>query len=618
LSISHEHCAPFLSTTFIKLSKSGATVALVRDAILEELKSNLGSGVRRRISKVDNPIWRQGDTRIGWIVYSETRAPPWYLGHDLKEERHHIVVLIQRSGLVSVIFSDPAIRKSVVAEIRKQRKSRFAGLELLTAKQINDAFVGSRVRTLWLSGAHRRSVTKADSKILTGLELEAALDPLEDQSYYFSSVRSTIPGIIDDAGSDTVVGANPRNARIWLGPSRDWPNFVARTESLIDAAAQAIKKPLPNAAPLPILAQPVEGLSVARMAYDLAIIDPETSLPGLEESEKDPWLHEFADAAHFEISPIPDSPSFDAEVFWGAESYGKIRYEFSIGSDLSPSVTSQVLAWKTRADHQDAVRQLCESCELLTVYYDTGHTYSRGMFYETRFRDARFENWKWLKLQGFDVTAEKPLEGKKFVIKKIGSDKDNSLFGFTAKHWPILDRSARPTGWLICDDGSMESADFIHFDPSAKPPHLTLIHVKASSKSGKRQLSVPDYEVVVSQAVKNLRYLDREHISEKLNSNKDNQIGAAVWRDGKRQNNRENVLKLLTDAGSNMKKTVCIFQPRATRSEVERLGKQILDGDTDSADVLRLRQLDGLLLAARAECFGLGADFFVLGEDDVQ
>jgi hypothetical protein len=35
------------------------------------------------------------------------------------------------------------------------------------------------------------------------------------------------------------------------------------------------------------------------------------------------------------------------------------------------------------------------------------------------------------------------------------------------------------------------------------------------------------------------------------------------------------------------------------------------------ADVRRLQQLDTLLLAARVECLGLGADFFVIGEDDV-
>lgn len=520
LKISHEDCAPFLSTTLIKLSDSRANVAAVRGTILGELKSNAGSGTRRRISKVDNPTWRQGQTRIGLIHYSEIRPPAWYLGEDLKDERHHIIVLIEKSGLISITFSEPAFRKLVVAEIRKQRKSSFSGLELLTTKQINNAFVGGRVRTLWLSGAHRRSVTKADSKILTGLELETALNPLEDQSYYFSSVRSTISGIIDDAGIDTIVGANPRNARIWLGPSKDWLSFLTRAESLIDAAAQAIKKPLPDVSPLPILAQPVDGISEARQAFDLAIIDPETVLAGFEESEEDPWVHEFADAAHFKITPSPNSPSFAAEVFWGRESYGTIRYEFSAGSSaLSHSVISKVMTWNTSADHQEAIRKLCESADLLTVYFETGHTYSRGLFYETRFRDARFENWKWVNLQNFDITAEKPLAGRKFVIGDIGHRKDDSLFGFVAKYWPNLDRTEAATGWLVCDDGSMESADFVHFDPEATPSHLTLIHVKGSGNSGKRQLSVSDYEVVVSQAVKNLRYLDREHISEKLKLN---------------------------------------------------------------------------------------------------
>jgi RES domain len=279
LGISIDQCAPFLSTTLVRLKRSGTGVAALREALLEELKETSGAGVQRKIEKVDSPVRRQGDANFGLIHYSELRAPAWYLGGELKEERHHIVVLVQKSGLVALTFSDPALRKSVVSAIRKQRTSRFVDLEMLTTKQINDAFVGSRVRTLWLSGAHRRSVTKADSKILSGLELEAALNPLEDQSYYFSSVRSTLNGFDFDTKSDVIVGANPRNARVWLGPSKNWRAFVARTEALIDAAIRATKKPSKNSSPLPVLAQPIEGIAQAQNAYDMAIIDPETSLP---------------------------------------------------------------------------------------------------------------------------------------------------------------------------------------------------------------------------------------------------------------------------------------------------------------------------------------------------
>jgi hypothetical protein len=136
------------------------------------------------------------------------------------------------------------------------------------------------------------------------------------------------------------------------------------------------------------------------------------------------------------------------------------------------------------------------------------------------------------------------------------------------------------------------------------------------SAKADRGISVSDYEVVVGQAVKNLRYLDRSHISEKLAANSDKKIGEAVWHDGKRLDDRKVILKILAKAASNMTKSVCVFQPRARKTEVEEIGARISRGDLDRPEVRRLRQLDALLLAARAECLRLGADFRVIGEDD--
>ena len=52
------------------------------------------------------------------------------------------------------------------------------------------------------------------------------------------------------------------------------------------------------------------------------------------------------------------------------------------------------------------------------------------------------------------------------------------------------------------------------------------------------------------------------------------------------------------------------------QAEVEAIGKRIEKGDLGRTDVRRLRQLDALLLAGRAECPGLGANFEVIDEDD--
>jgi hypothetical protein len=111
---------------------------------------------------------------------------------------------------------------------------------------------------------------------------------------------------------------------------------------------------------------------------------------------------------------------------------------------------------------------------------------------------------------------------------------------------PDLLGNRAATGWLICDDGSMESADFIHFADTVTPPRLSLIHVKGSgSATADRGISVSDYEVVVGQAVKNLRYLDRTNIAEKLGFEAGKKIASAAWRNGVRQTDRKAVLKAL-------------------------------------------------------------------------
>ena len=622
MPISNQQCAPYLSTTLFKIAKPAPSVSALRDAIIAQLEmashASNETSLRRKVQKVDRPVFKRGKMDIGWFHYAETRPPPWYIGQDLKDERHHIVFVVRKNDIVALTFSDAVFRSSIVSEIKKGSNTPLASLKILTVKQINDAFVGNRVRTLWLTGTHRKITTKADSKILSGIELESALNPLGDQSYYFSSVRSTLdkPVLATKTNSSAIVGANPRNSRIWLGSSPDWESFIDRVDALVDIADEAIKNPAPPGAPLPVLAQPTEALGEVNAPYDMAITG-ESVPSGIEGDPDDPWLHEFCDAARFEISSQTDSPSFEAEVFWGSESYGRIKYDFVAVHQASLKVTAKAFDWKNDRDYHEEIRKICENTELLKVYYDTGHTFSGGQFYTTTFRDARFDKWAWASLAGFDIGAEKPLDEKRLLIEDIGKENDSSLFGFVAKHWNYPDND-KPVGWLVCDDGSMESADFIHFDDRETPPRLTLIHVKGSgSVSADRGVSVSDYEVVVSQAVKNLRHIDRVHISEKLAANQDAQIGSAVWRDGKRQDSRKEILKILAKAGSNMNKRVCILQPRVRRSEVIAIEKRIAKRDLDRPEVRRLQQLDALLLGARANCFELGAEFWVIGENDL-
>jgi hypothetical protein len=120
---------------------------------------------------------------------------------------------------------------------------------------------------------------------------------------------------------------------------------------------------------------------------------------------------------------------------------------------------------------------------------------------------------------------------------------DDSLFG---AEFSQLSGS----GWLASDDGSMEIAGFIHF---ADNDLVTLVHVEGAklSKAAKlndpaRQVSASKYEIVVGQAVKNLRHLDRTSLAEELTRNQGNKIESAVWQAGARQVDRNGLIARAT------------------------------------------------------------------------
>jgi hypothetical protein len=58
-------------------------------------------------------------------------------------------------------------------------------------------------------------------------------------------------------------------------------------------------------------------------------------------------------------------------------------------------------------------------------------------------------------------------------------------------------------------------ADFVHLDPSGL---LTLVHVKAASRSLDRRISAGAFEQVVSPASKNLNFVQQDRLTRALGS----------------------------------------------------------------------------------------------------
>src|SRR3546814_10611923 len=83
------------------------------------------------------------------------------------------------------------------------------------SRSIITKFIGPEARSLWLNGVHTPTAAKPDTKAMTGVSLEHAIDPIGDQSYYFSAVRSTpdVKGLKNDDAKSIPVGAAPADRK---------------------------------------------------------------------------------------------------------------------------------------------------------------------------------------------------------------------------------------------------------------------------------------------------------------------------------------------------------------------------------------------------------------------
>jgi len=251
------------------------------------------------------------------------------------------------------------------------------------------------------------------------------------------------------------------------------------------------------------------------------------------------------------------------------------------------------------------VRQALDALEnddLFAVYYDSGHVVGPNGIWHRNTSSAPFPNWRFHDFSGFDIATEKPGNTPAQIHSRVGSRNDKSLFGWVAQHYS--------SGWLACDDGPGEVADFVHISPDAV---LSLIHVKgAHSTSRTRTVAVSAFEIVASQAAKNSRRLDdldilRETLMIAF-------TGRAAWTDGKRVPDRAEFLEVLGSLMPSDKKQVVIVQPHVSEPMCKRIrASASSQGSTRSRELFRLSTLETLLHTTRAAAVAVGADLEVIG-----
>ncbi len=632
---------PYKSLLLAQAIDNSSQTVLV-GSILDEAQFLLElspSSKRKLIEKDSDTV----DTSInyGFIHYTVQAPAAWTSDPNIEDLINHLFVVIQYKSYFAFYLSETPKRGLITRQFDGVSSLALGKVETISQYRLNTAFVKGDTRTLWLSATHRRTTIKPDSKILAGINLRDALDPLQDQSYYFTAARS-----FTSIGSKKIpVGCSPRSSSIWTGLSISWSDFL---NSVVDILKQVEGASTLTESPLPVVASPVsKSLKDLKTPFDMAFIpsnlDDPNSAPD-DKKEIELWTYN----SHFKdiVMPLPEGSKINADIYLHDEKLGTITFDLKISDsgEVSWSADGNPVSAYSKDDFNTALEH-AKSPNWIRMWFDTGYTISDGQIYEVRHRDFPFLNFKWVDFNGYDIDyetkKEKPINPDTKVddVEYIGSDRtlhtrrkkddtrpyteadfvpDDSLFGWTFRNWPNYDGTHQPqTGWLVCDDGAMEIADFIHLGEEDGIQVLTLIHVKGGKT---KAISVSDYEVVASQAVKNLRSLDASNLSvglaKKLTEiDKDEKkVGKLIWKEGEPQQNRSELIEILKNLGSDYRRRVVILQPSLAKPQKIDAEKNAKKGKI-SDNYARLKQLETLLLGVESDCRGLGAEFWVIASE---
>jgi hypothetical protein len=550
-----------------------------------------GAMVPGKISKTDFiAVWQiQPGLRCAACIYVEERSVTWLpRGGATDKLTHLLIVTVSKSGLLLLTATDTDHRAALLQHLQL---GRFTHWKPLPQAILVQAIVeGAKMKTLWLSGVHRDTAVKPTSKIISGSDLVDAIDPMNDSSFLAGAVRSTKGGV------------SLRNSSVWTGPNTSLVAFEARTVNLLTLVEQAIKaNPAADLQVHSALASWAHDIKEAKNCYAVSHADYET-----------------LDSASGKAKAKKLSGQFMVELKCYGAPTGKPGWYFVVLVTEIVSNQTAVVEVEPRLVDGSVQYQIApipaapfdfwanavtESATLLRAYYDSGHTITGGTLARVRRQDAPFKRFRYGDFTNYNVTQEKPRgpmvkkNGKTYPgpvpIEDMMTVNDKSLFKWIHKEGLTLLKLKQPKPnkvWIYCDDGSSEVGDFIHLDIQSKPKRLTLIHAKgASSAKATRRTAPGPYELVASQATKNLRAFDSKKLLVRIKNRLARKGGERIWDQPWAVGltalpNSTGFETALDNLGADYVCEVIIVQPHVRQSDfIKRVGKD----DTVGAEQLR-------------------------------
>lgn len=526
----------------------------------------------------------------------ERKHRPGWTAKDtvLTDVTNELIIAMRRDRLVA-IHTDGATKRRLLKWLDRAPKPPFRRLppDILQGTFKGDA------KALWLRGVHRRRATKADSKTITGPRLQDVMDPFDNATFAMSAVKIDFDPQVDGAVLRGKLGTAPRTSSIWLKSMTDFPTFIATAVETLVWLDKALAQEKPPDNLFPELATEINDLTVVSDAYEVLVAEPDEVRGQPDADDELVERAELLSEASLTVRGKPDSPKFAMDVGF----HGCVSGTLSIKPVQVSNGFKLDVRYASEPTNEPVARQIRDAIgngEPLSVYYTSGHTFTAGKISRQNIAKIPFSNFEFVDFMDCDITIEKPqIKGDQAIHDAIGLPGDKSLFGWVAQRFS--------DGWLICDDGAGEIADFLHLSSKGL---LSTIHVKgADSRSAGRSIAVGPYEVVTSQASKNIRTLSTEYLCERLRHQRIER--PACWYLGARVADREEFIELLEARVATDKSHVVIVQPHLCQAAYER-ARRNAEASTPTVESRRLALLDNLLNTTRRTVRGVWDDLIVM------
>ncbi|NBH10942.1 hypothetical protein [Amycolatopsis sp. SID8362] len=580
------------------------------DAVWRQLHTDASSRTRKHVRIVataespahgedaaapDPLLVSTGMDQVAAFVRESTSQPAWAgEGLEFFNTTYELNLVVRRGGLI-------AVKPDNGGADRFQKwidRNGASTVERIKPLILEYTFLQGEAKGLWLHGASGRTTRRPDAKTSVGMRLQDTLDEIDDGAYSLSSARCELPrapGLVALTGR---IGSTLSTSQLWLKPMENFELFLHAVGEIFDLIEAAEADPDAVIEAFPQLAREVSDLSEVRGAYDVSVADLDQLPSTVAEGEELQSAAELLQNAVLRVVEGGSGAKFKLDVGLDGTASGTlgIRPEPTThGFRLSAGFSGEPAIPATARRILDAI----DSSDLLSVYYESGHVYSGGRISKRKSRVAPFRNWRFKDFHGTKVSREKPFDllSSTEIHRCINVEGDDSLFRWVARNWN--------DGWLICDDGSGEIADFLHIGPDGT---LRLIQVKgAESHAPGRRVSTSAYEAVAAQASKNLLFFDKELLISRLTASAP---GKASWVDGKPVTGRNDFIECLRILGESDRREVIIVQPHLTEAVYQQL-RACEEQKDMSAELLRFRRLELLLNLAYSSVVKAGAELLV-------